>query len=189
MSTSFRTEENGLSGAIAFSGTDNITLKAAGPELLGIPKAPTATVGANTTQIANTAFVTAAITASVSNVISPSNATPVKGTVSGTPGVSTTYSRGDHAHPVGAQSLVTNGYTTLAGGLLLQWGQNVFTPAGSQINFPISFSSPPFSLTFGVGDDSNPPTAAVATGVPTATGFRGHCAQTFNVYWMALGKA
>jgi len=53
MSTSFRTEEDGLSGAIAFSGTDNITLKAAGPELLGVPKAPTATVGANTTQIAN----------------------------------------------------------------------------------------------------------------------------------------
>jgi len=187
MSTSFRTETNGLSGAVTFDNVDNIKLANTGPELLGVPKAPTAAVGTSTTQVATTAFVTAAITAGAT--IQPSNATPAVPTVTGTPGASTTYSRGDHAHPVGAQSLVTNGYTTLAGGLLLQWGQNVFSAAGSQINFPISFSSPPFSLTFGVGDDSNPPTAAVATGVPTATGFRGHCAQTFNVYWMALGKA
>lgn len=65
------------------------------PAFVGTPTAPTATTGTNTTQIATTAFVGTAVTDSA---LTPSSTTPVMdGT--GSAGVATTYSRGDHVHP------------------------------------------------------------------------------------------
>jgi len=217
MSTSFRTETNGLSGAITFANIDNIKLVNTGPELLGVPKAPTATAGTNTTQVATTAFVTAAITAGTS--ILPSNATPAVPTVTGTPGASTTYSRGDHAHPsmlsnstpaagsssgsagsstsvsradhshpAGAQLLSPNGYITLPGGVIIQWGTNIFTPGGSNVTFQIPLTVGCWSIALGMNDASNPPTSSVSFSAQTLSGFKGHCSNTFNVSWIAIGK-
>ena len=99
MTTSFRTEEDGLSGAVAFSNIDNITLKTTGPELLGVPKAPTAVVNTNTTQIATTEFVGVAVANAVATGgVQPSNASPMPDGVA-VAGTSALYSRGDHVHP------------------------------------------------------------------------------------------
>ena len=65
------------------------------PSFLGIPTAVTAANGTNTTQLATCAFVLANAGGGGSV---PSDATPTMAGV-GDPGVSTTYSRGDHVHP------------------------------------------------------------------------------------------
>jgi hypothetical protein len=129
MTTSFRTEEDGLSGAISFKNTDNITLKTTGPELLGVPKAPTAVVNTNTTQIATTEFVSTAVANAVATGgIQPSNASPQP---NGTPvaGTSVLYSRGDHVHPDSTKFVKLTG-DTMTGNL---YGTN-FTagPSGNQ---------------------------------------------------------
>ena len=75
--------------------TDTSRAPLASPALTGVPTAPTATVGTNTTQIATTAFVLAN---AGSGGGTPSDANPLmNGTAA--PGVSTDYSRGDHVHP------------------------------------------------------------------------------------------
>jgi hypothetical protein len=53
---------NGGTGVTTSTGTGNVVLSAS-PALTGTPTAPTATTGDNTTQIATTAFVTAAVAA------------------------------------------------------------------------------------------------------------------------------
>ena len=97
MTTQLRTDDNNLAGAVSFKGADNIKLTTAGPELLGTPKAPTAAVGNNTTQIATTAFVNAAVQAAGGVV--PSDAAPLAATATGVAGSSVAYARGDHSHP------------------------------------------------------------------------------------------
>ena len=99
MSTALRTDANSLAGAVSFKGTDNIKLTAAGAELLATPRAPTATEGANTTQVATTEFVTRAVSSAISNQGNqPSDAVPSMDGV-GNPGISNLFSRGDHVHP------------------------------------------------------------------------------------------
>ena len=89
----------------------------ASPALTGTPTAPTATGGTNTTQLATTAFVTAAVPAA-------SSTTPViDGTA--TIGVSTTFARADHVHPTDTSRYAASnpsGYQTAA---------NVTTSLGS----------------------------------------------------------
>lgn len=63
----------------------------ASPNLTGVPTAPTASVGTNTTQLATTAFVLA-------NAGTASNALPIVDGVAAA-GVAVTYARGDHVHP------------------------------------------------------------------------------------------
>ena len=109
MTTSIRTDENNQAGAVVFAGIDNITLKSTGPELQGTPRAPTATVGANSTQVANTAFVTAAL-AAVSNVL-PSDTTPAVNSGTGSAGTTAKYSRGDHVHPATAATVLPSDTT------------------------------------------------------------------------------
>ncbi len=77
----------------------DLALKApiASPTLTGVPAAPTATAGTNTTQLATTAFVTSAVTAAGGAL--PSNSNPLMDGVAA-PGSSALYSRGDHIHPV-----------------------------------------------------------------------------------------
>ena len=99
MTTQLRTDDNNLAGAISFKGTDNITLKTTGPELLGIPKAPTAAPNTNTTQIATTAFVTAAVADAPGSSAVPSTTAPLADAPTAVVGVSTAYARGDHIHP------------------------------------------------------------------------------------------
>ena len=68
----------------------------ASPALTGTPTAPTAASGTNTTQIATTAFVKAAVDAK--SVPSASSTTP-KANGTAAVGTETAYSRGDHVHP------------------------------------------------------------------------------------------
>jgi hypothetical protein len=83
--------------------------------LAGISTAPLAPPGSNTSQIASTAFVTAAITAAA--VPAPSNANPaMDGTAA--PGASALYSRGDHVHPSDTSRLALVG-GTMTGALVL----------------------------------------------------------------------
>ena len=68
----------------------------ASPALTGTPTAPTAAAGTNTTQIATTAFVKAAVDAKT--VPSASSTSPkMDGTA--TVGTETAFARGDHIHP------------------------------------------------------------------------------------------
>ena len=110
MVTAVRTETNGLSGAITFSNVDNVKLTTAGPELLGVPKAPTAAASTSTTQVATTAFVTSAIAAAVldANAAAPSNLLPLQNTPGGAVGSGLSYARGDHVHPSDKASNIVN---------------------------------------------------------------------------------
>ena len=80
----------GLSANIAESQVTNLTTDLAAkaplasPSLTGVPAAPTATAGTNTTQIATTAFVNAAVSAGTSTSFSGSLAGEVTGTQSAT---------------------------------------------------------------------------------------------------------
>lgn len=97
MTTQLRTDANNLAGALAFKGTDNVKLTTAGPELLGVPRAPTAVSGTNSTQVATTEFVNTAVQAAGGVV--PSTTTPAAATVNGEVGIAVAYARGDHSHP------------------------------------------------------------------------------------------
>ena len=68
------------------------------PAFIGVPTAPTATLGTNTNQLATTAFVLANGGGGGGSG-TPSDTTPLADSGAGGPGVSTEYSRGDHYHP------------------------------------------------------------------------------------------
>lgn len=117
MTTAFRTEEDNQSGAISFKNTDNITLKQTGPELLGVPKAPTAVANTSSTQIATTEFVGVAVANAVATGgVQPSNASPLPDGVA-VAGTSLLYSRGDHVHPDSTKFVKKTG-DTMTGDLL-----------------------------------------------------------------------
>ena len=111
MTTSLRTDSNNLAGAVSFKGVDNVKLTTAGPELLGVPKAATPAAGTNTTQVATTAFVQAAVQAAAGVVAG--NITPGAATATGSPGTSLAYSREDHRHVV--QDAASTPFTPIGG--------------------------------------------------------------------------
>lgn len=84
------------------------------------------------------------------------------------------------------------GSTFLPGGMLLQFGTTVVLFGGSQaILFPIAFSAPPFSVTFGdeqVGLTSST-IVYIQTGTVNATGFTITCnGGGSTIHWMAIGQ-
>lgn len=95
---------NGGTGVTTSTGSTSVVLSAS-PTLTGIPLAPTAAPGTNTTQIATTAFVGAAVTAATGSLgtMSTQNASAVAitgGAINGT--------------TVGASSASTGAFTTLS---------------------------------------------------------------------------
>ena len=96
--------------------TDTSRAPLASPTFTGTPKAPTASSGDSSTQIATTAFVSAAISDAG---LTPSDDNPaMDGTAA--PGISTDYSRADHVHPTDtsrAASTHTHGNVTNAGAI------------------------------------------------------------------------
>jgi hypothetical protein len=95
---------NGGTGVTTSTGTTNVVLSAS-PTLTGTPLAPTASPGTNTTQIATTAFVGAAVTAATGSLgtMSTQNASSVAitgGAINGT--------------TVGASTASTGAFTTLS---------------------------------------------------------------------------
>lgn len=101
--------------------TDTTRAPLASPALTGTPTAPTALAGTNSTQIATTAFVTAAVAAGGGGGSTPSDSNPsMNGTAS--PGVSVNYSRGDHIHPSDTSRAPTSAATATG---------TSFTPSGT----------------------------------------------------------
>jgi hypothetical protein len=133
---------NGRAGAVTLIAND---LSAAGGALLaspafaGVPTAPTATPGTNTTQLATTAFVMAALPA----------ASPAPPLMNGAAAVGTSaaWSRGDHVHPTdtsrAAQASLAN-YLPLTGGTL----------SGALTGTTATFTSGACNVTSGVGQPS-----------------------------------
>jgi len=219
MTTELKTDSSGNFGAIAFKGTDNIKLVTTGPELQGTPKAPTAAAGNNTTQVATTAFVAAAVAGITANNPTPSTITPIAdapaatigtsamyargdhvhpqfalaGTntpsqvaASGSAGSATAYSRSDHVHPAGAQSLNQNGYITLPGGLIMQWGFATFTPSGISVSFSVPFPNSCFNVIATANSSSVVDNCTVD--FQTTTGFIGRSTNSVGCFWQALGR-
>ena len=91
----------------------NLKANLASPALTGTPTSPTANPGTSTNQIATTAFVTGAITASVP----PSNTNPLVNGVAA-PGTSIFYTRTDHVHPTDTTRVARAG-DTMSGFLTL----------------------------------------------------------------------
>ena len=173
------------------------------PTYWAAPQVPTATspqpVGTvsgfdNGKQIANTAFVTSALTTAVSTseaftsaavaplapIASPGfTGTPTAPTAA-TNTSSTQLATTAFANP--GASLTANGYQKLPSGLILQWG----LATQPTINFSPAFTSACFSVTltpYNVAS-ANPYITALSTSTCTFAGMSG----TQQVYWFAVGK-
>lgn len=92
-----------------------------------------------------------------------------------------------------AKSHSQNGYQTLPGGLVMQWGlaDPVTGVAITSVTFPIAFTAPPYSivLTDLAGSVNNVDQLGVRGGTITATGFQiVNDEQTSSAFWIAIGK-
>lgn len=110
---------NGGTGVTTSTGTTNVVLSAS-PTLTGTPLAPTAAPGTNTTQIATTAFVGAAVTAATGSLgtMSTQNASAVAitgGTINGTTIGASTASTGAFTTLSANSTTALSGTTTLSG--------------------------------------------------------------------------
>ena len=147
---------------MAWDGSQYVRPPIYSPNLTGVPTAPTATAGTNTTQIATTEFVTAEVSAGYVKKTGDTmtgTLTIPNGTASG------------HAVNLGqfGNSLSNNGYQKLPSGLIIQWGVisgNVTTEITYlSVAFPIAFPNEAFMITGSRRNDlytSNTPTKTVA---------------------------
>lgn len=182
------------------------------PTFTGTPQAPTATAGNNSAQVATTAFVKTAADALLAslgdmalqepNAVAITGGTVaatftgnltgnVTGTVSGnagtvTNGIYTTNFNGAN------QSLATNGYQKLPGGLIMQWGTYSGHGGWSTVNvtYPIAFPTGTLNVhtTIQAGQLGNTEGALTVssmstTGFTSTSGYSG----TFSVYFFAIG--
>jgi len=85
------------------------------------------------------------------------------------------------------QSITTNGYCYLNGGLILQWGRRNGFASGEYFNFPIAFPNAVFSFTFNVRATSAPSTANIVVGNATTTQYAFWASNSNDMYWMAIG--
>lgn len=97
----------------------------------------------------------------------------------------------------GAASLTQNGYYTLPGGLIVQWGRYSYvTPASLNIVFPIAFPTACFIINLGMrqtlGSDKQD-NVTVESEIISLTGFTAFSPPTadndpITMHWIALGK-
>lgn len=87
----------------------------------------------------------------------------------------------------------TGGWTFLPGGMLLQYG--FYGKAGAlgangTIEFPISFTTPPYSVTISLFRTSSGNQSITISGVPTTTSFAflSSSSASDGIYWQAVGK-
>jgi hypothetical protein len=99
-------------------------------------------------------------------------------------------SNGVLSFPNQGQSLTTNGYVNLPGGLIVQWGEVTKTGDTAQpVSFPIPFTQI-LALTLGL-NDPNSSTTLVSTTSATNIGFNVlayNNSGSSRVYWIALGR-
>jgi hypothetical protein len=97
----------------------------------------------------------------------------------------------------GQNSVSANGYTTLPGGVILQWGTKTINFSGSStsVSFPLTFPNAAFSVTFAcVNNQGNSPSANniyVRSGTLTTSGFTASNSSsggTTAIFWMAIGN-
>ena len=97
----------------------------------------------------------------------------------------------------GQNSVSSSGYTTLPGGVILQWGTNSINSSGSStpVSFPLAFPNAAFSVTFAaVNNQGNSPSANniyVKSGTLAPTGFTASNSSsggTIAIFWMAVGN-
>ena len=84
-------------------------------------------------------------------------------------------------------SLVTNGYTQLPNGLIIQWGDIAYTSSSQEITFPITFPTKVAAVTFGCSAGSEPSARYIEEGTLTASGFTYKSGQHSGTYWIAIG--
>lgn len=97
---------------------------------------------------------------------------------------------------LGQDSILTTGYTTLPGGLIMEWGFGTLpgssNPTGT-ITFPLQFPNACFNVQVSLNANSNTSQANTifTIGTPTVTsfkwGFTGSTSYNF-FYWTALGN-
>ena len=180
------------------------------PAFSGVPTVPTADAGTNTTQIASTAFVTAALSGidlskyalksdldTKANINSPA--------LTGTP-TSTTPASSDNSTRIAttafvkalvgaannggivSANLAQNGYVKFANGFILQWGKAAQSGSSKQqtFSFPTSFSQVFAVLVaqygYSGGYDANSIATSVSNSAVTLT------AQKDGTYILAVGK-
>lgn len=107
-----------------------------GPTLTGVPAAPTASAGTNTTQIATTAFVNTAVTNGVTNERTAS-ATLTNKTLTA-PVVSTISNSGTITLPTGTRTLVARDTTDTLTNKTLNLTDNTVTGTKAQFNTAVS---------------------------------------------------
>ena len=175
----------------------------ASPNFTGTPTAPTAAASSNTTQIATTQMVQAAIAAATASL-----APKASPTFSGVP-TAPTPAYGDNSAKLATtafvqaallsadQSLASNGYVTLPGGVIIQWGvvnSTTSSPETHYTPFPIQFPNACFNVvvTLKQSGPLQSPSTGVASGSvgpdPTRSGFTGTSGgSALGYYWQAIG--
>jgi len=176
--------------------TNALALKAplASPALTGVPTAPTAAPGTNTTQLATTAFVAAAIAAldaivdaseTVKGIIEIATAAEAQALTDDlralTPAKLKAALQGSN------QSLSGSGYQKLPGGLILQWGSYSFVASNSaSVTFPIAF--PTAVLQFGTFLPNTPTIVTTVSATTSGMTLAGSVSGTYSGAWVAIGK-
>ncbi len=97
----------------------------------------------------------------------------------------------------GQNNVAASGYTTLPGGVIMQWGTSAINISGSStaVAFPLTFPTAAFSVTFAcINTQGNSPSANniyVKSGTLTTAGFTASNSSsggTTAIYWMAIGN-
>lgn len=91
------------------------------------------------------------------------------------------------------QSLSTNGYQRLPGGLILQWGEYAGGAHGPVISFPVTFPTASYSVTTaGATDNDSIAVTALSNSQFTASQLDQSNATSTNAttgfYWIAIGR-
>ena len=191
---------NGGTGVTTATGTGSVVLSAS-PTFTGTPAAPTAAGGTNTTQIATTGFVTGAL-GTYAPLASPALTGNPTAPTQAANDSSTKLATTAFVNNLFSGSIGANGYITLPGGLIIQWGTGSGTFAGQSssatFNFPTSFSSAVYSVTATlINSGSVASTVAALQVVSTSTsgatvhssGYQsGSYTSLTSFYWIAIGK-
>lgn len=94
----------------------------------------------------------------------------------------------------GASSTVANGYSTLPGGIIIQWGSITGAPIANNqaVGFPLTFPTAVFSITLGPASNStSDKTISIKTGTVGTGGFNVSCSGSSSfqtLYWLAIGN-
>lgn len=88
-----------------------------------------------------------------------------------------------------AQSIGANGYVTLPGGIIIQWGTDSTNTSPQSITLPIPFPNNFFAFVTTMDLDPIPNVAGYASGViDSLSQFSIAKSSTHNVFWMAIGN-